>query len=217
MAVFGVGRYNTVLLKIIDNQLLKNQTETRRNGNIRRHETERQNAGNQTAVDLQTVHERQQRRNEHRNEGDVHRKDVLRGHSDAGQHQKEPAFFLTDDFRHSLRKRGGKSRVHHGGGKRSEQNITQRRFSVVSHPANERIHHGFNRNARANPRRQSGDEQSEQDVSFLQTKDIQNNNGNNDGVRKQSHTRKILRQEKFLGKKKTCGQRKEERNAFELS
>jgi hypothetical protein len=68
----------------------------------------------------------------------------------------------------------------------------------------EGINNALDGNTGANPSRQSGDEQSEQDVSFPQTKNIQNDNGNHDRVRKQSHTRKIFRQERFLGKKKAC-------------
>ena len=217
MAIGAPVYYHAILLKVIHNQFLINQTKPGRNGNVSCHQTERQNTGNHPTIDAQSVHQRQQRRNKHGNERDVDGDDILRCHCHAEQNNEQNIFFPSDKTRCRLRQRCGKPRVYHGGGKRTQQNITERHLGVIAHPLDEGIDNALDGNTGANPRRQSGDEQSEQDVSFPQTKNIQNDNGNHDRVRKQSHTRKIFRQERFLGKKKTCGQRKKERNAFELS
>ena len=85
-----LDRYRkTVFTQIIRDNALENQSETKRNGDIRRFMAERQRTRNGTPVKPHTVHHAEQRRHENRDIRDMHRNEVLRQAGNERQHTDE--------------------------------------------------------------------------------------------------------------------------------
>ena len=74
------------------NRVQVNLAESDRQEHVRRNEPEGQNAGDRAAVETDLFKHRQKRRNQHRNECDMHRDQILRGDGNQRENQKKRIF-----------------------------------------------------------------------------------------------------------------------------